>query len=571
MVQFYFDNCVVTYRCLHQATVVQWAEALLTNVETARPWHYEVGHARASIIITILAIVTLRQDKIRNNGTSDVSHMCALGDAFFCLATSLTDVETGLPTLASAQARILHVLYLLQTTRMNQAWYVFGGLVPIVSALGLHRQSSFKHRTGGPHTPRDDFILTQCRKRTFWVCYTIDKYLAVVFGRPRLYHDDDINQGFPDCINDEDMTTEGKADTEPSIDCHVDSLIAHAKLAQLIDRISREVYSVKKVPKRERLASAQRLGLELHEWNRSLPSHLGTVRIRSLIPPFRRQASALKLAYCHAIMHANRPFLLGAASLSAAQRNRVSSVVSGTKDLPDMSPLASNAPRTMTLQDSISECLGAAKVALELVDSMSPDGALFHAFWWTPYVTFCALAVVYVWEIQQQQFPGFDKQGGDHPATTNHAGLSSRDRLQGLLELAQRCQRHLSQSTSADSPSHRYSVILEELRKEAKLQGGARPVENSSTNVVHAAEEIAASAMLADGMPPGMSQDFYGGNSGVAGGTFVGGTIFDAWQTRDWMDLDSSAFGPYPDFIHGPMLPLLNDLGEPAFQPSPQI
>jgi hypothetical protein len=59
--------------------------------------------------------------------------------------------------------------------------------------------------------------------------YTIDKYLAVVFGRPRLYHDDDIDQEYPDRVNDEEMTPQGPSASEPTEDCHIDSLIFHAK------------------------------------------------------------------------------------------------------------------------------------------------------------------------------------------------------------------------------------------------------------------------------------------------------------------------------------------------------
>lgn len=34
----------------------------------------------------------------------------------------------------------------------------------------------------------------ECRKRTFWVAYSLDAYLSAAFGRPRAFHDEDINQ-----------------------------------------------------------------------------------------------------------------------------------------------------------------------------------------------------------------------------------------------------------------------------------------------------------------------------------------------------------------------------------------
>jgi hypothetical protein len=75
-------------------------------------------------------------------------------------------------------------------------------------------------------------------------------------------------------------------------------------------------------------------------------------------------------------MHANRPFLL---------------------DHPKgTDPVA--------LHTCVTECINAARDALEKIDRLFPDKlAVFYSLWWNPYLTFCALAVVYVWEIQQKK------------------------------------------------------------------------------------------------------------------------------------------------------------------------
>ncbi|OHE91839.1 fungal specific transcription factor domain-containing protein [Colletotrichum orchidophilum] len=498
MLDFYFNVCVVTYRCLHQGYVAQWFEVLLANAKNSRALHHEIGHAKASIVLTILAIVTLRQSKVRSAGEGEGSDL-QRSDALFCQALSLTDMEIGLPKLESSQARLLQVLYLLQSSRMNQAWYVFGSILPIISALGLHRKSG---RNRG--SSDKDYILSQCRKRTFWVAYTIDKYLSVVFGRPRMYRDDDIDQDFPDCVNDEDMTPQGRSSDEPEMDCHVESLIFHAKLAQIIDGISQEVYSIKPVHKDDRLMIAHRYGKALHQWRESLPHHLGTVRPMSLIPSFRRQNTALKLAYCHAIMHANRPFLLGTGGSRGGQRS--------------------------PLDDSIDECITAAKAALETVDGMASDGTLFHAFWWTPYVTFCALAVVYVYEIQR------GRQDGER----------------GLFELADRCQNHLTKATTAESPSRRYSVILEELRQEASFYSEG-PSGREKRPIIERADHGGAEPMQLDDSsgapapPADMGEVFQ--QHGFEGMT----NLLSGWETTDWLDLDSSAFATFPNFEGSPV------------------
>lgn len=228
LMEFHFDVSVVTYRFLHRQTVFNWLNIIQANREDGMPIPHRLGEAKAAVVLTILAIATLRKEKIKDS-SSDQAWSLKRSDQLFRTATNLTNSETGLPRQESAQARLLQVLYLLQTSRMNHAWYVFGNAVQIILALGLHRRSVRKRNGGSSKSHPTDYINVQCRKRTFWVAYTIDKYLGFVFGRPRHFHDEDIDQDFPDHVNDEDMTPQGPSTTEPLQDCHVDSLIFHAK------------------------------------------------------------------------------------------------------------------------------------------------------------------------------------------------------------------------------------------------------------------------------------------------------------------------------------------------------
>lgn len=177
------------------------------------------------------------------------------------------------------------------------------------------------------------------------------------------------------------------------------------------------MYSVNDLCHQERLAAANRLSCELHEWRASLPPHLGTVKPSTLIPSFRRQAIALQLAYFHALIHTNRPFLL-----------------------------------SDTTSEGVSECMSSTKASLELINRMAGDNTLLHSFWWTQYVIFCALAVVYVGEIQR--------------ATRSTYVIDDVSSGQ-IFDLAEKCRSHLEQASAGLSPNQRYSVILDELRSEA--------------------------------------------------------------------------------------------------------
>ncbi|RAR11458.1 fungal specific transcription factor domain-containing protein [Stemphylium lycopersici] len=421
----YFDVCIATYRMLHRPTVEAWLLSVTDNAQQNKSLQNEIGRAKAAVVLSVLAIASFHEEKAKGDigSTPENEHIAeSQSDNLFVEAARLTHSETGIPQLESAQCRLVQVLYLLMSCRFNQAWYTFGHALQIISALGLHRRDDRKRHASAP---KRDYINEQCRKRTFWVAYTLDKYLGVIFGRPRHYHDDDIDQTFPDVVNDEDMGSTGPRTTSAE-DCHIESLVCHARLAQIAEQISREVYSIKPIPDHHRLASSHRLAASLREWKASLPPFLGAVNPSSLIPTFRRQATALKLSYCHAVMLAHRPFLL---------KNTL-------RNNDDMRNLA---------KDSLAECISAARSVLDAVDRMAREGPMFHAFWWTHYVCFCALVVVYVWAIQE----------------TSRASTSAEDR-RNILDQAERCLQHLAQATASNSPSRRYSIILQELRAEAK-------------------------------------------------------------------------------------------------------
>ena len=185
-------------------------------------------------------------------------------------------------------------------------------------------------------------------------------------------------------------------------------------------------------------------------------------------------------------------------------------------------------------KDSLAECISAARSVLDAVDRMAREGRMFHAFWWTHYVCFCALVVVYVWAIQE----------------TSRASTSAEDR-RNILDQAERCLQHLAQATASNSPSRRYSIILQELRAEAKRKTAipaqdktpALPATNMPGNSI-SFNEHATSEINPQDTTLQMWQPLFGSPMDT---TTPGLQDFlDHWQTTDWLDLDSSAFGPFP-------------------------
>ena len=192
-------------------------------------------------------------------------------------------------------------------------------------------------------------------------------------------------------------------------------------------------------------------------------------------------------------------------------------------------------------KEGLAECISAAQSVLEAVDRMAREGPLFHAFWWTHYVCFCALVVVYVWAIQE---------------SNNSTTLDTR---RNILDQAERCLQHLAQATATNSPSRKYSIILQELRAEAKRKT-ARPIQEQAhmmatslipTTVFDSSQTQESQGVLqnlpAHGVDAAMQmwQPLFG--SPIDTATPGLQNFLDDWQTTDWLHLDSSAFGPFPE------------------------
>ncbi|KAF4126162.1 Fungal trans [Geosmithia morbida] len=522
----YFDVCIATYRILHRPSVESWLQTVEDNVRQGRVVWQGVGRAKASIVLVCLSIAIAHESRSREDSHQDEEPSLSRSDRLFCVSVQLAETQTGLPQLESAQTRIIQTLYLLTSSRMNRAWYTFGNALQLISALGMHRKAAKeRHLANCPA----DYLQAQLRMRTFWTAYILDKYLGVIFGRPRHYHDDDIDQDLPDRLEDEDMTSHGP--TVPpetgQMGCHIDALIFHTRIARIIGKVSREVYSIKDISESDRISAAHRISREIHEWKKSLPPYLGSISPSMLVTSFRRQSIVLQLGYSHAIMHTNRPFLL-----------------------------ATLRPESET---QISECLDAARAVLESVDGLAVERPLFHAFWWTQYVTFCALVVSYIWDIQL-------KRRGTILAATDQAKHSR------LMELARRCQIHLAEATAANSPSRKYAVILEEFCSEAMGQNGAATelAEAKNGQQQHQQQNQQQSQQSHGDVSHGDSvtdtsletyDDDCTGNMLQTGGESsqsFGYSLLDQWNTNDWLDLDSSAFGPFMadmDAISGNWLP----------------
>ena len=176
MLARYFDFATPTHRFLHRPTVEGWLEELYSNLGVLK--QKEGAHERIAVLFMVFAMA--KEYSPKGEYKADVSAR------YFQAAEQQLAAERGEIRLTSVQARLCQCLYLLCQSRINHCWSLFGTTTHLAYAIGIHR----KRRVEGV----SDLIEFECRKRVFWCAYSLDNYLSAALGRPRTFHDDDIDQ-----------------------------------------------------------------------------------------------------------------------------------------------------------------------------------------------------------------------------------------------------------------------------------------------------------------------------------------------------------------------------------------
>lgn len=228
---------------------------------------------------------------------------------------------------------------------------------------------------------------------------------------------------------------------KPKLNCYY-------RLGRILGAISRQLYSIYPISRDSPLETAVRLTSELESWKETVPPLFNSVRPSSLIPPLCRQSQVLQLAYSHAMIHVTRSFLLN--------------------DFTDLSRRP-KVPHPM-VSSHVHKCIQAAEDIMTIIDDLAQQNVLIQSFWFTHYVCFCAILVVYIHTIQQHR----NSMGGSSSVSVSSAASpGDSDKLRLLFSLAETCQKHLAEATRKNCPSRRYGIILEELRQEVHRQAGS--------------------------------------------------------------------------------------------------
>ncbi|KAI9371725.1 hypothetical protein BJX61DRAFT_534573 [Aspergillus egyptiacus] len=424
LVRRYFDFAVPVDRFLHRPTVEKWFEEFYET--RGRMLSHDAAPAQTAVLFMVFAIAQEHTTPRLSPPESDIS------GRYFRAATHQLSSEQGPVRLASVQARLCQCLWLLSQSRINHCWSLFGTVARLAFALGLHRN---RH----PRSHAMSQVEIECRRRTFWSAYSLDNYLSSALGRPRTFHDKDIDQELPSCADDgeiHDTLDEPVSSSGPGLS-PMFGPVSYAKLSRILSGILSDIYSIQPMSMAERFALPARYMKELQAWRSNISGFLdqNTLNAAPLVLIYQRQRNVLNLAYWHTVILTNRPLLL----------TSFSRLTNTTPGLPELA-------RRAQTDESIAACLQGAMEIVGIVDTMIQAKQLFRAFWFTAYFAFSACVILYVYTIQHSQ----------EPDTVYRAYFAAADR----------CQQQILDLAEEGSLTARYCLVLEELRAEAVRQMG---------------------------------------------------------------------------------------------------
>ncbi|CAG8103624.1 unnamed protein product [Penicillium olsonii] len=430
LVHRYFDFAFPTHRFLHQPTVEAWLEAFYSGVHGP-----EIIMSQA---IKALLLMVMAQGKQYIGDQDTLVAQSVKSNVYFAASENHLQSETGSVSLASIQARLAQCFYLLSESRVNHCWSLFGTTGRLALAIGLHR----RWRREAIH----DHVESECRKRVFWCAYSLDIYLSAALGRPKIFHDEDIDQVsypvsrgvrnfskspklLPTCASDSQIT---RSAILPNLSHGQNIMLApvfHAKLVRVISGILKDLYGLQQKNVEAQTVIAQKYGADLADWRSGIGPFLETPNIELLQATYQRQYNVLNFAFAHAEILLYRPFLLR--NLASLGRR------SGIK----------HSQLQQDIQANIEKCLHAASRIVRLFKELCRSKKMYRFFWFTHYYVFCAIVILYVYVIQSRS-------------------ASAQDLVQ-YLQMGEEAQNELSKCGTQTSFPQRYVVVLEELRKEA--------------------------------------------------------------------------------------------------------
>lgn len=224
--------------------------------------------------LLLLAIFALaaRYDAGSVPPPSDPSLMWSAGDEYLDAAKIILDRTYSSSRLSTCQALLLMGYREVGIGAMAQAWTYIGMAIRMAQDLGMHRGADGWARVGLGRLFNEWEL--QERKRIWYGCVIMDKYISTYIGRPLMIFERDFDTPLPSEDDPEELEEWQNVNTSSTgrISHRISCFNASSTLSGILSTIVQAIYAVRPVSSKH-AESAVLEGL-LDKWYIELPEHL---------------------------------------------------------------------------------------------------------------------------------------------------------------------------------------------------------------------------------------------------------------------------------------------------------
>ncbi|KIL66147.1 hypothetical protein M378DRAFT_75687 [Amanita muscaria Koide BX008] len=246
---------------------------------------------------------------------SDPTIMWDAGDEYLDGAKRILDGNYATARPTTCQALLLLGYREIGIGAMAQAWTYIGMAIRMAQDLGMHRCADKWDRVDLGGKLFGDWELNE-RKRIWYGCVIMDKYVSTYIGRPLMIFEQDFDTLLPDENDPEEWTPREFLSSSPDAKLTlpvpgriISCFNASASLSNILGRIVDEIYAVR--PQVSRQTVLPKLEGLLGKWYLELPEHLQfdpsctSTRQKTVLP----HVLTLHLQYWCAVLLLHRAFV----------------------------------------------------------------------------------------------------------------------------------------------------------------------------------------------------------------------------------------------------------------------
>ncbi|THV03041.1 hypothetical protein K435DRAFT_775205 [Dendrothele bispora CBS 962.96] len=247
------------------------------------------------------------------------SQMWAAGDVYLEQAQKILDKVYANSRPCTCQALLLMGYREIGIGAMAQSWTYVGMAIRMAQDLGMHRSADRWVRAELGGKLFGDLELQE-RRRIWYSCVIMDKYVSAYIGRPLMIFERDFDTMLPG-VEDLEETQEIQTDsTAMSVPGRIVSCFnAAVGLSGILSMIITAIYAVKPVSSRHE-ESVYFEGI-LDKWYHELPEHLRHQPSSSKHPVPLPHVLTLHLQYWCAVLLLHRPFIRNPSRANPKHRN----------------------------------------------------------------------------------------------------------------------------------------------------------------------------------------------------------------------------------------------------------